>query len=463
MSKQDQCDHNDESGDLSQWQHLTATYDNDTMLAGDVDPLRPSEESIDHDLLLYNQQYHQQQCATASSMLDDQSQEIDPTFVNIYTQSQSQPTLQHRTGFASEETATNTCQTEYIPPYNYTNQFLSAPNFQSNQSTNVPDRIEDSHWLQVLYDASEPHEFHNRYRQHNSIPAQHQQTTPHKFIGNITSLEQYSSLHGINQSTGMFEPTPINPLLSLINRNANGSDFQPQATSATPEESKPHAVNMNPSAAESVAVSECITPTNRGIDTTNATAQSVFAQEGRNLTFSDPNVLAAVAQPPPMGINVPQAVRSFFSAMDQGEIYNWMTIPVGSSIELQPPYERHRNKQFLLKPLSAYNYFYRDERGNIIGQMSGENDPIPPPTCDFSTPKLKYLLYQHWYVDPVTKKRQHRKSHGKINFQHLSKLIAERWHQLPERGRDFYRAVAQYDTIYYHHHLNIIQRRQDIA
>jgi hypothetical protein len=70
-----------------------------------------------------------------------------------------------------------------------------------------------------------------------------------------------------------------------------------------------------------------------------------------------------------------------------------------------------------LLPLSPYNYYYRDERDNIINGMQTDNDPLPAPVRDFSDAKLRQLLFQHWFDDPCKPKRSHRKSHGKMNFE----------------------------------------------
>jgi hypothetical protein len=50
----------------------------------------------------------------------------------------------------------------------------------------------------------------------------------------------------------------------------------------------------------------------------------------------------------------------------------------------------------MLKPLTAYNYFYRMERDNIVHGMQRAGDPIPPPNLDFSLAKQQALLYQRW-------------------------------------------------------------------
>jgi hypothetical protein len=118
-----------------------------------------------------------------------------------------------------------------------------------------------------------------------------------------------------------------------------------------------------------------------------------------------------------------------------------------------PPYQQQNNVRLLLKPLTPYNYFYRDERENMVHNFTKEGDPLPPPVCDFATTKMHALLYQHWYIDPVKQKRAHRKSHGKVSFETLSKTIAQRWHNLPNEGRLFYRNTSLLDGMYYQNEL----------
>jgi hypothetical protein len=50
-------------------------------------------------------------------------------------------------------------------------------------------------------------------------------------------------------------------------------------------------------------------------------------------------------------------------------------------------------------PLTAYNYFYRNERDNIVRNMKRAGDPLPKPDHDFSQSKHDEMLYQHWYVE----------------------------------------------------------------
>lgn len=67
----------------------------------------------------------------------------------------------------------------------------------------------------------------------------------------------------------------------------------------------------------------------------------------------------------------------------------------------------------ILRPLTAYNYFFRDERDNIV---TWKAEGLPPPRQDWTDEKRRALLEEHWFVDPVKEKRRHRKTHGKLGF-----------------------------------------------
>jgi hypothetical protein len=49
-------------------------------------------------------------------------------------------------------------------------------------------------------------------------------------------------------------------------------------------------------------------------------------------------------------------------------------------------------------PLTAYNYYFRNERDTIVRGMRHAHDPIPPSDEDYSPAKKAALLHQHWYV-----------------------------------------------------------------
>jgi hypothetical protein len=84
-----------------------------------------------------------------------------------------------------------------------------------------------------------------------------------------------------------------------------------------------------------------------------------------------------------------------------------------------PHMSAHQSVNSLSLPLSPYNYFFRDERDNIVSGIANDNNEtvLPSPVSDFSDTKLQQLLYQHWFIDPTKQKRVHRKEHGKIKFE----------------------------------------------
>jgi hypothetical protein len=49
-------------------------------------------------------------------------------------------------------------------------------------------------------------------------------------------------------------------------------------------------------------------------------------------------------------------------------------------------------------PLTAYNYYYRNERDTIVQGMTHADDPLPPLDWNFTEQKKLELLHQHWYV-----------------------------------------------------------------
>jgi hypothetical protein len=65
-----------------------------------------------------------------------------------------------------------------------------------------------------------------------------------------------------------------------------------------------------------------------------------------------------------------------------------------------PPQQR---PILLCKPLTAYNYFYRIERANIVSGMACATDPIPPVDHNVSLEQREKLLQQRWYVESTKK------------------------------------------------------------
>lgn len=109
-----------------------------------------------------------------------------------------------------------------------------------------------------------------------------------------------------------------------------------------------------------------------------------------------------------------------------------------------------------LKSLSAYNFFFRDERERILSGESSVNECNDSDIMiDSSLEHQEFLLKQHWHQDREKKKhRRHRKTHGKISFTTLSKVISRRWKILSEEKKAFYRSVAAIDWDRYQREVN---------
>lgn len=104
-----------------------------------------------------------------------------------------------------------------------------------------------------------------------------------------------------------------------------------------------------------------------------------------------------------------------------------------------------------LRPLSAYNYFFRDERERILKEGDGRCHS-PDPGTFYSNDRLERTLKEHWNQDR-TKRRRHRKTHGQISFTSLSKLVSRRWQELPEEYKNFYKEISTKDWDRYHREL----------
>lgn len=161
------------------------------------------------------------------------------------------------------------------------------------------------------------------------------------------------------------------------------------------------------------------------------------------------------------------------------------------------------------RPLSAYNLFFSEERERILEELSGEEkdassseqspsgdqtptdsaleiqedvtaydemkqaatNPIPeaetgektestalkadsPPLeavestdleGDDSPSKTKIKALLRPLIPSQKKRRPHRKTHGKISFQSLARLVGERWRALPDERKNYYRELAKED------------------
>ena len=94
----------------------------------------------------------------------------------------------------------------------------------------------------------------------------------------------------------------------------------------------------------------------------------------------------------------------------------------------------------------SHSVLFGDGSKKTLGVMQ-------PGEYEFSTAKKQKLLSGHWFRDR-TVKRRHRKTHGKIAFTTLSKVISQGWRDLPEHKKAFYREVASEDLERYQRELD---------
>ena len=109
----------------------------------------------------------------------------------------------------------------------------------------------------------------------------------------------------------------------------------------------------------------------------------------------------------------PLGIMNQFTSSNEAWMMSSIHNDVHPLIDYAPPLPPHA----LLKPLTPYHYFYRVERDNIVQGMASNDDRIPGPVHDFSEKKLRELLDRRWYIDPIKKKRAHRKTLGKLGFE----------------------------------------------
>eukprot|EP00523_Entomoneis_sp_CCMP467_P015432 CAMPEP_0168781688 /NCGR_PEP_ID=MMETSP0725-20121227/8765_1 /TAXON_ID=265536 /ORGANISM="Amphiprora sp., Strain CCMP467" /LENGTH=374 /DNA_ID=CAMNT_0008831573 /DNA_START=29 /DNA_END=1153 /DNA_ORIENTATION=+ len=92
---------------------------------------------------------------------------------------------------------------------------------------------------------------------------------------------------------------------------------------------------------------------------------------------------------------------------------------------------RQDGKPKLRRALTAYNLFTAFERERILNGTDQLGLPATVADAQRISAQQK-----------ARKRRQHRKSHGKISFQELSRRIAERWKKLPEAERKVFEQQA---------------------
>lgn len=89
-----------------------------------------------------------------------------------------------------------------------------------------------------------------------------------------------------------------------------------------------------------------------------------------------------------------------------------------------------------MRPLTAYHIYFQLEREYVIQNLPGsvaDTSALENKTCRQDVPRRyrQTKLLPDWYAGPGKRqKRKHRKSHGKIGFLELSRVISKRWANL---------------------------------
>lgn len=117
-----------------------------------------------------------------------------------------------------------------------------------------------------------------------------------------------------------------------------------------------------------------------------------------------------------------------------------------------------------VKPLTAYNFFFRFERRRLLQhiEIGCDNQEGSTPsnisinnvslstehyhwTVENSVAFQDQILQDQWSRDPSVK-RKHSRSHGAISFQEMTQRIADGWRKLPKSVQDIFRAIAHQDN-----------------
>ena len=120
-----------------------------------------------------------------------------------------------------------------------------------------------------------------------------------------------------------------------------------------------------------------------------------------------------------------------------------------------------------IRPLTAYHIYLQIEKEFIVQTMDGEEADKSMHDnkvyLDYVPERYRQIrLSPDWYFGPGKRqKRKHRKGHGKIGFQELSRTISSRWAKLEETNPDikrFVKKIADQELAEYRQDMRVYQR-----
>ena len=102
----------------------------------------------------------------------------------------------------------------------------------------------------------------------------------------------------------------------------------------------------------------------------------------------------------------------------------------------------------ILRPRTAYNFFYRYQRDLILKSKASAITK----GCSEEYQELSQLLSLS--TGTYKTKRPHRKTHGLIGLQQLTKTVAKRWREANSETKDIFTRLAAQDKIRYQNDIN---------
>lgn len=108
--------------------------------------------------------------------------------------------------------------------------------------------------------------------------------------------------------------------------------------------------------------------------------------------------------------------------------------------------KKQTKKNNIRRPRSAYNFFYKHQRSLILHEISAATSPDSP--CEFHT-KILNRADLLTITEQTSKSRKHRRTHGMIKLQDLTRIIAYRWREASSEIKDMYKGLFEEDVLRY--------------